>query len=58
MNKHPLALRIPRIVNEGTLSSALLNAIHYYLWRGTYGLDVLGQTPSVTAFDEDSISQK
>lgn len=58
MNKHPLTLRIPRLANEGTPSSALLNAIHYRLCRGTYGLDALGQTPSVPTLAEDSISQK
>lgn len=58
MNKHPLALHIPRIANESTPSSALLNAIHYCLCRGTYGLDALGQTPSVLTLAEDSISQK
>lgn len=58
MNKHPLALRIPRRANEGTPSSALLNAIHYCLCRGIYGLDALGQIPSVPTLAEDSISQK
>lgn len=58
MNKHPLTLRIPRIANEGTPSSALLNAIYYRLCRGIYGLDALGQTPSVPTSAEASISQK